>query len=172
MVVVVALVAVVGVTGASAFTTATVARDAQIDVGSDDSSVIELEDGTADGASVTDGTLTIDGEESGSLNREALFRFGDNSSASTAQTSHAFTVENADEDAHSFEFELENAPGVTIELYDGTSKVATVSNGAVSAGSVSGSSGTTLYAVVIVNTGTTTGTDAIDGTLTIDATSS
>jgi hypothetical protein len=169
LVVMFALVGVVAVTGASAFTTATVARDAQIDVADDGSSVIELGDGTVDGASVTDGTLEIDGEESDSLNREALFRFGDNSTASDAQSEHAFTITNADEDAHTFDFELSGAPGVTIELWDDSGEVATVGNGnSVSAGSVSSSS--TLYAVIIVDTGTSTGTDAIDGTLTIEAT--
>lgn len=172
MVVAVALVAVVGVTGASAFTTATVARDAQISVQNDASSVIKLQDGSVEGAQVTSGTLEINGEDSeASLNREALFRFGDNSSASAAETDHAFTLTNADDKSHTFEFELTSAPGVTIELYDKDGNVATIENGK-SPVSTTVSSETTLYAVVIVDTGTATGDNAIDGTLTITASSS
>lgn len=154
-------------TGASAFTSATVARDAQINVQNDDTSVIKLNDGTAQGASVTSGTLTIEGDDSEALNREALFRFGDNSSANAAETTHAFNVTNNDDSAHEFKFDLASTPGVTIELYDGSNGVGAVSNGGSTTTSVA--SGSTLYAVIIVDTDTTTGINAIDGTLTITA---
>ena len=165
--VLVAVVAVVGLTGASAFTSATVERDAQIEVQNDDAGVIKLNDGTAQGASITSGTLTIEGDDSEALNREALFRFGDNSTPGDAQTTHAFNVTNNDDIAHDFTFDLASTSGVTIELYDGTNSVGTVTNGGSATTSVA--SGSTLYAVIIVDTDTTTGINAIDGTLTITA---
>jgi len=115
VVVAVALVAVVGVTGASAFTTATVARDAQIDVANDDAGVIELANGNASAASTADGQLVLDfGDEQ--LNRNATFTFGDSDDPAAAN-GDAFYVRNNDDQAHEFTVEYTGSGDASVTLY-------------------------------------------------------
>lgn len=186
MVVVVALVAVVGVTGASAFTTATVARNAQIDVAADENAVIGLEPGPVSGVDTTDGQLSValgqEGSASG-LNADGTFAYGDNSSATST---YAFAVTNNDSDTRYFEFSYAltntdpdtNTDNVEFELFDDSGSAVSGDAGRASATedddltSVSIGSGTTYYVVIVVDTTGVSSGNSLDGTLTVSASAS
>jgi hypothetical protein len=175
MVVVVALVAVVGVTGASAFTTATVARDAQIDVETDSNSVIQIQDGPAPGASVTnDGKLEIDADGD-SLNQDANFTYGDETDP---ETSAAFTVTNGDDSEQQFtlEYDADSGSSGAVKLFvmEQTASSPTVINSGNSA-TITVPNGNTVYVAMAVETpdsvsdaSSTTG--EISGTMYVNAT--
>jgi hypothetical protein len=175
MVVAVALVAVVGVTGASAFTTATVARDAQIDVETDANSIIEIEDGSAPGASVTnDGQIELDADGD-SLNQGANFTYGDE----TDPTSNAvFKVTNSDDAEQQFtlEYDADSDSSGVVKLFvmeQGASDSIVINSGGSE--TVTVSSTNTVYVAMAVETpdsvSDASGTSGeISGTLYINAT--
>ena len=167
MVVAVALVAVVGVTGASAFTTATVARDAQIDIENDDAGVIGLEKGNASAATTTSGQLDLDfdGEQ---LNRDATFNFGDTDDPAAAN-GDAFYVQNNDDQSHEFTIEYTGNGSASVTLYavDSSSGDTTVQSGSsVTISSIT--SGEKIFVAVKITT-PDSAPQTIDGTLTISA---
>lgn len=173
MVVAVALVAVVGVTGASAFTTATVARDAQIDVATDANSIITIEDGGAPGASVTsDGQIELDADGD-SLNQDANFTYGDE----TDPTSNAvFKLTNGDDATQqlTLNYDADSGSPGAVKLFvmeQGASDSTMINSGGSETVTVSSSN--TVYVAMAVETpdsvsGTTS--DEISGTLYINAT--
>ncbi len=163
------LVVATSFVGAAAFTSATVERDVTVGIETDSSAIIGLESGTADATSIDNDQLVIEPESGDeSLNQEATFRYGDNSSASAAESAQAFNITNRDDVSHDFTLSHAQSSGDgSLEFYvsDGTNTdtVTTSSSGTITLGS-----GETAHVVVIVDT--TTGTDDVSGTLTIDAT--
>lgn len=104
--------------GAAAYTNATVARNANINVVTDDSGLIGLGDGTSgDLIDYNDqGGLTIDltrGSAAGA-NAEAQFAFGDSENAATA---YAFTVTNNDTAARdlTLDYLIDTDPDTTVD---------------------------------------------------------
>jgi hypothetical protein len=165
MVVAVALVAVVGVTGASAFTTATVARDAQIDIQNDDAAVIELADGNASAASTSGGELLLDFDNEG-LNQDATFVFGDTTDPG-ASGGDAFYVENNDDLAHEFTINYTDSSAASVTLYALDPNTGNVVSGSSVTVSSVGTNQRVLVAVEISTPGT--GSQTINGTLTVSA---
>ncbi|MEF8819220.1 MAG: hypothetical protein V5A31_06135 [Haloferacaceae archaeon] len=180
MVVAVALVAVVGVTGASAFTTATVARDAQIDVANDENGAIGLTAGSVSGVSQNgSGALNLALGQEGTaqgLNTEATFAYGDTSSPTTT---FAFEVTNNDSQAHDIDLSYAfdgndpntNAVNVEFVVYDssGGASVATASED--STATIAGvGGGVSHYVVVQIDTTGVASSDDLSGTLEVSAT--
>ena len=178
LVVLFALVGVVAVTGASAFTTATVARDAQIDVANDENGAIGLTAGSVSGVSQNGtGALNLALGQEGTaqgLNTEGTFTYG---ATGSPTSTFAFKVTNNDSQAHdltlSYAFDgsdPSSATNVEFFVYDDTgSQVATASEGG--SATISGvGGGTSHYVLVRVDTTGVTSSEDLSGTLTVSAT--
>ena len=160
--------------GAAAFTSASVARDTTATVATDDAAIIGLNAGTADGAELNDGELVVYPEDSGEngLNQNATFEYGDDSTASAAESSHGFNITNNDDAAHNLTLSYSQSAGdgtmtfgVAYDSSSGSGNVdtlVTVDSG--TSQTITLQSGETAYVVVIVDTGTTD----IGGTFSID----
>jgi hypothetical protein len=167
--VMVALVSVVAVTGAAAFTTATVARDAQIDVATDANGVIGIEAGNAPGATTQGSELVLNADNE-DLNLDATFTYGDDTgpgAASPGDAADAFRVTNNDDRSHEFTFNLTTTGtgSLTLYLQQGTDSVQTLTSGGST--TITVPQDETVYVAAEVETGTTTGEDEVDGTFTI-----
>lgn len=172
----VAIIAVSATLGASAYTTGSVSRSANINVVSDDAGLIALADGTSGDLvwQQTNGTLGIDFTKGGAggVNPEAHYELG-NPSDPTNQT--AFNITNLDAEDHSFSIEYTGAdtdttPHLTFHVYDSAGTevaTATEENGAQSTGTVA--SGSTLYVVMVVDTTGLTNSTDLSGTLQVSA---
>ena len=175
----VAIIAVSATLGASAFTTGSVSRSANINVVSDDAGLIALADGTS-GDLVTQtssGKLSIDFTRGGAggVNPDAHYELG-NPSDPANQT--AFTVSNLDAESHSLTVEYtgvdagatgDGTDNVRFELYDAGTKVATVSEESTSATINTVESGSTLNVVMIVDTTGLDNSTSLSGTLQVSA---
>lgn len=155
----IALTLVVAAVGASAFTSATVERQSTIDVQTDGSGLIGLEDGTS-GPLIyqnSTGALGIDlSNASGSgANVHANFEFGD---PSDPTNSSAFNITNNDGEKHTFTLEYTDVQStasdgtyLTFEVYDSSgSNIATI-QGADSA-TFDLAAQETAYVVMIIDT--------------------
>jgi len=164
--------------GAAAFTNASVARDTTATVATDDAAIVGLNPGTADGAELnTNGELVVypEGADENGLNQNAVFEYGNDSSASAAEGSHGFNITNNDNAAHDFTLSYSQSAGngtmtfgVAYDSSNGSGnvdRIKTVESGTPQ--TITLQSGETAYVVVIVDT--TTGTTDIDGTFSIDA---
>ena len=161
--------------GTAAFTSASVARDTTATVATDDAAIVGLNPGTADGAELNaDGELVVYPEGSGEngLNKNAVFEYGDGSSASAAASSHGFTVTNNDDVAHDFTLSYSQSAGdgtmtykVAYDSTGGSSPDTLVTVDSATSQTLTLQSGQTAYVVVIADTGT----NDIDGTFSIDA---
>jgi hypothetical protein len=169
-----ALLLATSIVSASAFTSATVERDASVDIEQDTSGVIKLDPNTdMGGVSLTDGKLTLNLANGNGLNRDATFTFG-----SQTETTQAFTVTNQDSTAHDVTFKYtevsadsdDDDANLEFQLYTESSGSWT-SEGTFSEKSnldISGMSTSTKYFVVItVDTNGLTSSDDLSGTLKI-----
>ena len=165
--VVMAALLVMGMTGASAYTTASADRDVSVNVVNDNNGIIQLQEGTVEGASITSGTLVVDADGE-SLNRDASFTFGN---VDDRSSSHALNLTNQDDATRTFTLDSTGATSVTYYVAvdtqaDGTvDSTQTVSPGG--SGSFDLNSGGVAYVVVEVNTPDSTSDDS--GTLGISA---
>lgn len=159
-----ALVLLAGTAVAStAFTTATIDRDVNVDVNDDTSGVLQFAAG--EGTTISGNQLAINADNEG-LNVDSTFTYGDTANPTTTP---AFSLTNNDGSARDITLNFSGSTGITFTVYadDGT-EIGTFSDG----GSVtvtSLGSGSTVYVTFSVTTGTTTGTDQISGTLTVSS---
>ena len=171
----VAIVAVSATLGASAYTTGSVSRSANINVVSDDAGLIALSDGTSgDLVTQTNGKLSIDFTKGGAggVNPDARYELGDTSDPANKT---AFNVTNLDAEDHSLDIEYTGADTdgtahLTFHVFDDTgAEVATVTeeNGVQSTGTVG--SGSTLNVVMVVDTTGLTNSTDLSGTLKVSA---
>ena len=172
-----------GIIAASSFTTATLSRDTNINVVSDDNGIIALIDGNSGAIVAVDGTtgeLNIDftvGSATG-VNVDSVYELGDQNDPSQ----RAFNITNQDGVSHSIELNYTVSDG-TSGVGDGSSSVQFLvfdSSGTQVASedeesgtaSFTANSGETFAVVVVVDT-TMAGvdqTDDLSGTLSVTAT--
>ncbi|MFB6303371.1 MAG: hypothetical protein ABEH78_10995 [Haloferacaceae archaeon] len=168
------VIALTATIGATAFTTASLSRDANVNVVSDDKGLLALTDGTSGGlvAQNATGALNVDftAGGAGGVNTNATYELG-NPSDPTNQT--AFNITNQDAESHDITVKYTGAGGtsdtdanIEFRIYDSTgTKVATVSEESTSA-TISGvASGTTHYVVIVVDTHGLDSTADLSGTL-------
>lgn len=166
------------VIGSTAFTTATLDRDASIDVVADGNGIIGLEDGTSGGlVTVTNDVLTIDFDPSASgygVNVDATYELGDDGSPTTDM---AFNVTNQDTVDHtvqlSYAFDSsdpdDGVANVVYTVYSSSGTlVATVDEDTTD--SFTASSGVTYHVVVTVDTTGLSASNDLSGTMTVTAT--
>jgi len=164
--------------GASAFTAATVDRQANTDVVADEDGLVGLTDGNSGNLVYQnqDDQLAIDFENGTALgaNTDAMFELGDPANPGTSQ---AFKVRNNDDEAHSINvnYTLDTDDGNSDDNYEfrifdssGTS-VGTVTEEGTTA-SLDAAAGASYNVVVVVDTGhgsagTLTSTSDLSGTL-------
>ncbi|GAD53105.1 hypothetical protein MBEHAL_1865 [Halarchaeum acidiphilum MH1-52-1] len=164
------IVVVASAFGASAFTTATVQRDANINVASDSGGLIGLTAGDSElVSSPTDGQLSIDvaqGDASG-VNPNSSLTIGNESSP-------AFNITNNFPSAHTFNvsYEMGTDPDTTtknvkFKLFNSTDHVDTVNEDEAYKGELS--TGDKLRVVVEVDSSGATKSDDLSGNLNITA---
>lgn len=171
------LVLVASIVGASAFTSGSVERSANVNVVNDDTGLLALEDGTSGDLVYqnSSGALQIDFTQGGAggANVESHYELG-NPSDPTNQT--AFNVTNNDAESHDITVSYTGADAgdadenIQYQVYDSTGTLqGTVSEETTSQTFNGVSSGSTLYVVVVVDTyGVSNATD-LSGTLTVSA---
>lgn len=177
---VVVLLVASSIVSATAFTTATLSRDTNVDVVADNNGIIALTDGTSGGlVTQVDGELRIDFSNPGSglgANVNSRYELGDPNDPTSEM---AFNVTNQDTVAHDLSIEYtgatdEGVAGDQIEfrVYDSSgTHLTTVSEETTgSVGSADFASGTTLHVVVVVDTNGMTTNGDLSGTLNITAT--
>jgi hypothetical protein len=156
---------------ASAFTTATVERDATVSMETDTNGVIQLEAGTVNGISNTGDELQI---ELTDLNTNGEFVFGN---PSDPTSTYAINITNSDGDSHDFsaKYAIESDPAedtdnVEFATYNGSGdSVANFTEGATWNDLTNLSDGDSLYVVLTINTTDVSSENALDGTLHIRA---
>ncbi len=170
-----------GMTTASSFTTATLSRDASINVVNDAQGIIALIDGNSGGVvkNGSDGELKIDfavGSGQG-VNVDSTYELGDPADPSQ----RAFNITNHDSVSHSIELEYTVTSGdgvgdgtdnVQFQVYDsGGTQVATETEDSGTA-SFTANSGETFAVVIVVDTtnAAITNTSDLSGTLSVTAT--
>lgn len=166
-----------GMLGASAYTSGSVDRQSNVDVVTDGSGLIGLEDGTSgDLVFVNDtGALEIDftnGSASG-VNTNATFNLGDTNDPTNAS---AFNITNNDAETRdiSIDYTLDSADSdadgnLKFKIYDSAGNLKGEATEESSASVTGVSSGSTLYVVIVVDTHGLSSTDDLSGTLTISA---
>lgn len=179
----VALLVGVAFIGASAFTTATLERDANIDVVADPSGIIALQDGTSGGLvqQEANGEIAIDFENAGAglgANVQSRYELGD---PANPTTEYAFNITNQDTVSHQIELEYTVADGTGVgdgvnatefQAYVGGTPVDAIESEEAGTATYSLNSGQTSEVVVIVDTrkGNLQSTGNLSGTLNITAT--
>lgn len=162
-----------GTVGSLAFTQATVQRDLDVQVVTDDSADAALRFQSSDGTTITaDGQLAINGiseHENGGdayLTPNGDFTFGDASSPSTA---NAFTMTNQLTSERTFDFAIANLGGTDVDLvitlYDDTGAELGKVDSANDLTGLSLASGASAYGVIEIQTGADD--SAISGDVTI-----
>ena len=150
-----------GTVGSLAFTQASVERDLDVQVVTDDSADAALRFESSDGTTITeDGQLTINGisdHEGGGdayLTPNGDFTFGDHSSPSTA---NAFTMTNQLASERTFDFVIsgltETDTDFIITLYDDTGSELGVADSETDLTDMSLASGDSAYGVIEIQTG-------------------
>ncbi|MFC7165461.1 hypothetical protein [Halospeciosus flavus] len=177
------LVAVSAVVGASAFTTATLDRDANVDVVTDQAGIVGLTAGINSGiiSPNSDGALTIDFAQNNvsGANVNATFELGENSTTAdfaNGTSPYAFKLTNQDTVDHSFVLDYapdsdnDNIASVKFEVYSDTPTANPVHEGTVDDETATSSGftvapGKSLYVVILNTNGLVAGTDDLSGTL-------
>jgi hypothetical protein len=184
-----ALLLATSIVSASAFTSATVERDASVSVATDADAVVGLEEGSVNGISTdTDGELQLNLDEGSGLNVDTTFKFG-----STSSPTYAFRIENNGGQSYDFSAKYvldssdpnSNVNNVHFDLYDTSnldtveydfSEVATTDSssdwnslGTFSAYSGSGDTGVKYVIITVDTTALDGNTDDLSGTLKIKA---
>ncbi|QLG63214.1 hypothetical protein [Halorarum salinum] len=171
------LVVTSGAFAASAYTSGSVDRAANVNVVNDDTGLIALQDGNSGDLVYqnSSGALEIDftnGSASG-VNTAAHFELGDQANANE---SYAFNLTNLDAEGHDFTFEYsgtdseDDDENLQFQVYDDTGVLQTTvseESGAVNLNGVA--SGDTYYVVIVVDTHGLTSNSDLSGTLTISA---
>lgn len=167
------LVVASGAFAASAYTSGSVERTANVNVVSDDAGLIALQDGT-DGELVYQngtGALAIDFTQGGAegVNTAAHFEIGD---PADANSTYAFNVTNLDTEAHSFTFEYTGPSqngdnNIQFQVYDSNGGPLGTANEEGSTASANLGSGDTAYVVLVVDTYGLDNTTDLSGTLNI-----
>ena len=172
---VVALVVLSVAVAATAFTSGSVDRQANVNVVSDDTGLIGLTDGTSGGLVFQNasGALEIDFTKNGAggANTEAHFELG-NPNNPTNQT--AFNVTNNAATAKDMTFDFSGSDSqdadanIEFQIYDSSgTQVATLSEESGSVTVTGVASGETLYVVMVIDTHGLDSTADLSGTLTI-----
>jgi len=170
-----ALVLLAGTAVAStAFTTATIDRDANVDVETDDNGIIGLEaNNSVGGIGTNSDELYLNLNQGTGLNIEGQFEFGDNASAPTYE---AFNVTNNDGATHDVELDYGGVTSdgsgdanVKFEVYDAGGTLLTTVSEESGSQTITLSSGESVAVVIIVSTSGQTSGDDLSGTLTITA---
>ena len=167
-----------GTVGSLAFTQATVQRDLDVQVVTDDSADAALRFQSSDGTTITeDGQLAINGiseHENGGdayLTPNGDFTFGDHTSPSTA---NAFTMTNQLTSERTFDFVINGLSATDtdfiITLYDDTGTELGKVDSANDLSGISLASGASAYGVIEIQTGTDE--TAISGDVTISGSAS
>lgn len=159
--------------GSVAYTTASVDRSVTSTVAADSAAVIGLQAGGAGAVTENGGQLEVDTKAaSGSgLNSGGEFTYGEPTSPSSTS---AFSITNNDDTTHDLTVSLTGMtlPGsssFTIQLFQSDStSIGTVSDGTPVTKS-GWDPGNTIYAVIVIDTSGTTGTDEISGTMNFSA---
>jgi hypothetical protein len=146
--------------GASAFTAATVDRQATVDVVADDNGLLALTDGNSGNLVFQDGTteqLGIDfgNNTAGGANVNAEFELGDPAGPSS---SNAFTIENRDDEQHEINVAYTGAStnteeNLNISIYDSTDTLVDSVNEEGTTAAFTAPADKTFYVVVTVDTG-------------------
>lgn len=170
------LIVASGAFAASAYTSGSVERSANVNVVTDDVGLIALQDGNSGGLVYQNstGALAIDFTAGGAsgANTEAHFELGNPGSANT---SYAFNITNLDAESHTFNVaysgsDSNTASNIEFQVYDGTGALLGTADEQGNSASLSGvASGQTLYVVIVVDTHGLTSADDLSGTLTISA---
>lgn len=167
--------------GASAFTAATVERQANADVVTDGSGLVGLADGNSGNLVYQDAStdqLVIDFENGTALgaNTDALFEFGDPANPGSSQ---AFTITNNDDEAHQMTaaYSLDADDGNTdanleFQIYDSTGTLVGTVDEEGTTVNMNAAAADTYNVVIVVDTGhgsasTLTSTGDLSGTLSI-----
>lgn len=156
------LILIAGVSvGTSAFTTADIDRQANVDVVADDTGLLGLTDGNSGNLVFqnADDQLEIDftkGNASGA-NTDALFRLGDRTNPSVSQ---AFVITNNDAEAHTinatYNTDTNDAPdtdNLKFEIYDDSNSLVGTVSAAGDTASLDAAAGESYNVVVTVDTG-------------------
>ena len=173
----VAFIAISATLGASAYTTGSVSRSANISVVNDDVGLIALSDGTS-GPLVfqnASGALEIDFTKGGAsgVNTASHYELGN---PADAVNQSAFNITNNDAEAHDLTISYTGAAlgdadaNIEFTVYDSSGAVAaTVSEESTSATISGAAAGSTYYVVIVVDTyGVQSGTN-LSGTLKVSA---
>lgn len=174
----VAVLAVGAVIGASAYTSGSVSRSANVNVVSDDTGLIGLTDGTSGDLVYQDtsGQLAIDftAGGAGGVNSDATFSLGDSTDLTNQ---NAFNITNNDATSHDLTIEYTGAgatgdgtAAISFRIYDGTgTEVATVTEESTSATITGAASGASYDVVIEIDTTGLSNADDLSGTLTVSA---
>lgn len=175
------LVVATAAIASTSYTTATLERDTNIDVVSDDQGVIALTDGNSGGVVTVDssGELSIDfrvGSASG-VNVDSIYELGDPSNSSE----RAFNITNQDSVSHTITLNYtvssgdgvgDGSPNVEFRVYDASGTQVAAEDEETGTGSFTASSGESFAVVVIVDTtvGGLDQTSNVSGTLAVTGT--
>lgn len=181
-VLVLALVLATGLIGASSFTTATLNRQASIDVVTDQNGFIGLTDEHSSDIinQTADGALTIDFAQNSAtgVNVDSVYEIGD-PSPSDAPNQSAFSITNNDGISHdiTLNYSVTTGDGVgsagnntEFHVFQSDNTPVTVISEEDSGSTFSLASGTTYYVVLVVDTNGLSQSDDLSGTLEITAT--
>jgi hypothetical protein len=172
-----AAIAVVATTvGISGFTTATVERQAEINVTDDSGGLVALEPGNESQIISEGGELAINMSETSAdgLNQDATFTFGDPNTPNQSKDAHAFEIRNQDDESHDIGLEYSigadpsNAENVEFVVYDAANvKKFSVTEGG--SGAISLGSSESAYVIMNVDTTGVDESETLDGTLNVTA---
>lgn len=166
--------AIVGGTsiGAVAFTEASVERDVNVDIVTDENGPVTLTPGSTSAVTLENGLLTVDTNTANAngLNGDGSFTYGDDAAPSTT---HAFSMTNNGGGTRTFtlgfsNFSLGGTSSITLSVYDDTeTSIGDVSTTTDQTTTLD--AGDTVYAVLSFDTTGLTDGANMNGTLTIDA---
>lgn len=184
-VLVLALVLATGLIGASSFTTATLSRQASIDVVTDQNGFIGLTDEHSSDIinQTADGALTIDFAQSSAtgVNVDSVYEIG-NPSPTDVENQSAFSITNNDGVSHDINLNYslntagdavgDSANSTEFQVFDSSETLITTISEEDSGATFTLSSGTTYYVVLVVDTtpAAIDQTNDLSGTLEITAT--
>lgn len=162
---------------ATAFTTGSVDRQANVNVVNDDTGLLALADGTSGDLVYQNatGALEIDftAGGAGGVNTAANYELGD---PNNANTSYAFNVTNLDAESHDITLSYDGSDtedadaNIQFQVYDSTGTlVSTADEEGATAGLTGVASGQTHYVVIVVDTNGLTSASDLSGTLTVSA---
>lgn len=162
---------------ATAFTTGSVERQANVNVVNDDTGLIALADGTTGGLVFQNatGALEIDFTKGGAggVNTEAHYELGD---PANGNTSYAFNITNLDTESHDFTLSYSGSDSedvdanIQFQVYDDTGALIATADEEGNSAVLSGvASGDVHYVVIVVDTHGLTDASDLSGTLTVSA---